>query len=744
VKTDTRPIAAPIDRDPAASRLLLRANLRLAQQWGSLSPEGVSCVASAFGRPSAQPHARTPEQRREIIHRLLHPRPVVCTPRAPLAMGGWDPSLLADLCHELAELEAGVRFRQRVLLFEPDAATVAATFGSVDLRENGVDLQRLVVFTGPTWVQQLRQWLTERIDHALPRLLIDAGAGKAACHQAQTLLNTIGHDQMAMTRALSPDDVACPERGRLDPLAARAMLAEAARGERSLTILVLGSQHTTYVRHSLQGLCQALQELGHRVHLFDEPDVSTVFTPLAYRRVIEQTTPDLIVLTNYPRLTLKGAAPNDIPFVCWLQDAMPHLFQPEAGASINDTEMLIGNALPELSQDFGYPAHAMASWCVPACDRRFHPGRVEPELRLALACDVAFVSNHSESVDAMCARLLSGRPENDIVGRLILPLRRALADALDQCVDRSPREVVDAVIKETACRVNGKPLNESAAAIVRHSIAIPLMGRMFRHQALGWAADICQRRGWSMRIYGNGWEDTPGLADLAAGPIEHGERLRACYQTARVHLHLDQVTLTHQRVFECAMSGGLPIARFHRDALYSLEAVAADEARDLGAARWEDCPLGARYLQACAEHRVTPRELRAVMDAFPPFGRRARETTGTVFDAHWLYAGFDGSTFTDPASLERLLERAITDPAWRDARSAAMRERMVATVSTRAFAKHMLARAAQVVGLRQAMAQHGRPWPPPRGWEDLDLPCPPHTRTRPSAISSNSRKGHPA
>jgi hypothetical protein len=70
-----------------------------------------------------------------------------------------------------------------------------------------------------------------------------------------------------------------------------------------------------------------------------------------------------------------------------------------------------------------------------------------------------------------------------------------------------------------------------------------------------------------MRIYGRGWESHPRFGRFARGVVAHDEELRACYQSAGAHLHASISSMVHQRVLECALSGGLVLCRTLFDAL---------------------------------------------------------------------------------------------------------------------------------------------------------------------------------
>jgi len=80
--------------------------------------------------------------------------------------------------------------------------------------------------------------------------------------------------------------------------------------------------------------------------------------------------------------------------------------------------------------------------------------------------------------------------------------------------------------------------------------------RLFRHEALQWAADWARKRGASFRIYGNGWDRHPTLSAFAAGPAQNGRELECVFRASKINLQLMPAGFIHQRALDGLMSGG--------------------------------------------------------------------------------------------------------------------------------------------------------------------------------------------
>jgi hypothetical protein len=237
-------------------------------------------------------------------------------------------------------------------------------------------------------------------------------------------------------------------------------------------------------------------------------------------------------------------------------------------------------------------------------------------------------------------------------------------------------------------------------AVFKHQFCAPYAERQFRHQALVWAAAIARSRGWRMRLFGNGWDRHPGLAEFAAGPLEHGEALRASYQSAAVHLHMSTYSVVHQRVMECALSGGFPACRLQRREVDSVCHRLLEEAVRTGVPhsvsvngyayyRTEDCPSLA--VRAALEEGLGIEARRSYV-ASPAVMERVRSLPPGVdlFQADLLLGDLVTRTFHDRASLEALLVRAVEQPGWRGEALASIARRVRESMTYDVFCRRLL------------------------------------------------------
>ena len=578
-------------------------------------------------------------------------------------------------------------FRTPVLIVQADPIEFLAGCARCDDSAIFTDL-RCHWFIGPSAAEALRAFLHARLDTALPKHMLRApGLGSPISPTPESILSGAHDAQLAEHTALR---AALGMARRSESWAERFAGAFDA-GAAPLRILIPTTRYSTYVRHAALDLAAAFTAMGHSAITLEEPTTDARLASVAYLRAARDLRPDLIVSINYTRAQLRGAMPDDVPMVCWVQDRMPHLFDRALGVAQGPLDFLAGHIHPSLYLDFGYPRARALFRAVPASPRTFHDGRSDSSRDLA--CDVMYAGHQSESPDALRDRLL---PAFASVPGLIDAARdidahlRALATSgtltaatLDTCTR-------DALAARNIPLANARAVETFDATYTR-----TLAERIHRHQTLEWAADICARRSWKLHLYGNGWDHHPTLAPFARPALEHADALRDAYRSAGAAIHTSLASNAHQRIAECALSGGLMLRRGpcpDWQLIKKLSIRAALRAWGPGqsyADRSTTCFKWSRDLpvdwDAPDWDHPHMHRLRAVKGK-PPLppnadGTATTEIFCTVHDIErdlprlpdiplWTFPDYalpraEETAFASAEELEAVLDRAITDPQWR-------------------------------------------------------------------------------
>lgn len=590
-------------------------------------------------------------------------------PIGPITIEGVSPPWLLLAIHQATPaLSDG--YRPLLQIVQRDAAEFAEGMALADVREV---FSRSVVFAGPEALARFTEHVRARFDYQAVGPVIPASTLRRQVEPA--LLSTV--------RALADEQRAesVQLRGKLldrDRTRNSAWWKARYAEKRPRRVLIPTCRFSTYIRHASEDLAEAFREQGWEARVLIEPDDHTRFSTLAYDRAQLEFDPDLIVLINYPRASRAEAFAAQTPFVCWVQDAMPHLFDERVGRAHGARDFIVGHVYPKLFREFGYPVARAMSVPVVASQRKFHAGAANPQLLSRFACEVAYVSHHSETPTQMHERLCREVGDPHIV-RVLEEMRALIHERYAMIQTGIPHGAAKSIPDDAWARACGHAPTPRVLAQLREQYLIPMLERMLRHEMLEWAADVCERRGWQLRIFGRGWESHERFKDHAGGELEHGEQLRAAYQAARVHLHASMCTLVHQRVMECALSGGLPLCRLVQPNLGASRQRAIAEL--VCTAEPDRVQFDGTLVFRTDAHeplrRLRTTFARAGFELPDEFAVRPR----TAENMKRFRVAFDGETaegllgdpaeamFRDQLSMERLIERAVSDDVWRNART---------------------------------------------------------------------------
>jgi hypothetical protein len=616
------------------------------------------------------------DEHRQLLKPVIEQITKKC--RGPIIVEGINPPWMLSALIETPPPAEHPNFRQRLIVLQSDWNELLEGLSLVDLRD-GLSDDRIVWFVGKDAPVRLLAWADDRIDDAPPAFAIQNPKLKSKCSpDGPALMRELDARWVRNHRSLVDTLNARPKRDRGYW---KKRYLQAAGGADPLRVLIPVSRQTTYLKHAAEDLARSFGEQGSVCRVLVERDDSTVVSESTNLRAIEDFDPDLILTINYTRSALGNGVPSDIPHVCWIQDAMGHLFDRDVGSSIGELDYMVGMVKPELIERFGYPRDRSKWMPMVASRSKFAAASTQHELD----SEIAWVTHQSEPPEVLRDRLVA---EMQIHAPDAADRFAAVLDAIETVILNKPTAFVFTEIHrlvDDAFFPAGVPDGaQGLRSNLLNTKIIPYAERVFRHQVARWAAEIATRRGWRFKLYGNGWADHPQLSSFAAGPIEHGEALGACYRGSIVHLHASINQVVHQRVSECLLSSGMPLCRTARDAFAVMNNQIASDVyeQQIGeqecdasgnADAWrtqiESFPLANRLITVLRRLGLCePDEYSSGWLRWPMARIQAATASLSVPGERAVAEMFGSMTdllFADEAGLELLIERAINDPDWR-------------------------------------------------------------------------------
>lgn len=469
--------------------------------------------------------------------------------------------------------------------------------------------------------------------------------------------------------------------------------ASARVGDDPVRVLACTSRFTTVLQYSMRDALAALEAAGCETRLLIEPNGHSCVPPVKKLEEVRDFDPDFVFMIDHTRVGQSAGLVDGVPFVTWVQDRLPWLYDRRVGAALGPLDFCMGFGCNELVRDYGYPAERFLR-----CDMAASPVMVragdagEPA---EFDCDVAFATHASETPSEYVDRHLA----------LIVDEggRKLLGACYEELCAASQRPAfnggwnIDALLA-TVERRTGVFVNPQVRGQLLGDVIYWLLDRIVRHQTAGWAADWAQERCRRFHLYGNGWERHERFKPYARGARPHGPELAAAFRGARVNLHASVNSAFHQRVLDGLAAGGLFLVRrnagdvSHRVTGAILEHVRGADLAPPLEIRAEDLPppfgeelRGLQQLTGLdpdAPFVVTDERLR---------NYTALHETGSVCTPGVLWPRFEQVVFGTREEMFRLLDGYTADDAVRADLAREMRDRVLERFTYEALMRRLLA-----------------------------------------------------
>jgi len=449
---------------------------------------------------------------------------------------------------------------------------------------------------------------------------------------------------------------------------------ETAGADDPLRVLFITSRFTTFLQHSTRDMMAALERAGIATRLLIEEKDHSLLPKHSYLEAIADFRPDMVLVLDHHRHEYPDGFIDNLPFVCWIQDELPHLFSADAGDRLGPLDFTIGFGLTRCVLNHRYPADRFMPCKLAINPAKFArpPDAGEPEA--ALRCDAAYVSHHSEPPEELHARL------------------RRMAGSEQMC------RLMDAFFEETRPLMTSPRFNaawdldgllrrieeqtgiccsdETARERLMGLYVRPLADRTIRHTTLAWVADWADATGRTLHVYGRNWDRHPRFGRYARGVAEHGRHLGEIARAAAINLHCGTTSTLHQRVLEVVSAGGFVMVR-HATLFdcYTAEHAALEKyMREHGVTRPTRVPID-RFPE---DYRRTMRRRVALTgrpltdfaeiteeDLLEHGARRERDQR--YYYANLAFPDLDRINFDGPESFRRRADEFIADPQRRRA-----------------------------------------------------------------------------
>lgn len=578
-------------------------------------------------------------------------------------------------------------YSSAIYLIEPDLADWALALHFVDWTEILTD-PRVQLFVGPTWHTRLLHHAAHAFDVPLPAHALTIGV-RAEANAEPDVLDAIREAYHARDKIISDlqSQVARRYEGR-DAAYYAKRFSEALDGDGPpLRVLSTTSSRTTFLQYSMRDALRALDALGCEYVLLKETRPHEVISPQRYYDAILDFEPDLMFVLDHLRAGFGAVLPENLPLLTWDQDQLPQVFTRDNIDVIAPIDFVAGYSKRRCLELGADPSQLL--YCdVPTCPEQFSQAPLTDAELERYGCDMSYVSHASQTPAAFHEE--ERAHYND-------PQVRRL---LDELFERLPPLIrrhggphyalLETVLLDAMAHCRIQHLD---AGLHEHLVRWHLWrlgDRLFRHEALAWAAKWAEQGGHRLRIYGNGWEDHPTLAKFASGPAENGRELVCVYRASTINLQLMPAGFIHQRALDGLAAGAFFLSRKVPFDLRGRQIrTLVDRMRELGITTTD-------AFLSCRDRTITE----TFSELYGPFESHARTRWPNVCDLMYIagestypdevFDGFDRIVFDSAETLAKRADEFLHDGGERTRIVQSMREVVVDRFSYRSTMSRML------------------------------------------------------
>jgi hypothetical protein len=445
-------------------------------------------------------------------------------------------------------------FSPRIYVLEPDVQRLAVTLYAVESIDR-LCHDRVEVFVGPNCVDELEEHLCAHPALALPAYVIQ---GHGSASESTVLVNTLRrlnsqrteHTQLVIGRV----------KGLYESLPADHWKKRFSDGNR-LRVLGMTSRFTTFLKHSMRDWQAAFERLGHEFRLIIEPNDHDLYAAVTKAEVIEEWKPDLVVVIDHLRHEYAETIPQNLPYVCWIQDELNNLTNLQAGRSVGPMDFVCGFSKGAFVRDYGYPEERFLPCVIPTDSGLYDATPVPKPDRERHTCDISATTHASKTPAEM---------HDEYAARLEDPAAQALLSSIHEELTRRiglgeflTSKRIRMLVCECEEQTGVHAANDQIRTGVFGDFATRVHDRSIRHRTLEWVGRWAKRTGRTFALYGNGWDTHETLGEFARGPIANGYDLRCVYQVSTISLHVSGFGAVHQRVLDGLSSGGFFLVRYN-------------------------------------------------------------------------------------------------------------------------------------------------------------------------------------
>lgn len=319
--------------------------------------------------------------------------------------------------------------------------------------------------------------------------------------------------------------------------------------ERPLRVMGYTTLFSTFFKYCMRDMLEGFKTAGCETKMLMERSPVLRMSARDMVKEIAEFEPDLFLGIAHNRWDWGAGIPDNVPFINWQQDRMPHNSSSEAAAKVGKKDLIIA---ARWNRDWlleaGFPSDKIKLldyW--PTNTNIYRPVELTKDQLERWGCDVSFISHNSTAPEYELKLLLEATSNGSEVKKLFETYYSVIESRFDKWDNYPVSEqdysyLLDYASVQRSVYIKEDEIKAKVVFYFFHRIG----DRFFRQRSL----EELAANGIRLALYGLGWEKHPRLSRFARGVAGNGEELNIVYNASKITYHALQSQTMHNRVMD--------------------------------------------------------------------------------------------------------------------------------------------------------------------------------------------------
>jgi spore maturation protein CgeB len=334
-----------------------------------------------------------------------------------------------------------------------------------------------------------------------------------------------------------------------------------------LRIFLLTSRFTTYLQYSTRDMAQGFRHLGHEtlIEIEDEDSGLGIRKDVTMENIIHFQ-PDLIFAIDHLRYS-RPWIPENIPFVSWIQDLMPHLIGLSDPKLIGEHDHIFSFSQHWI--DHFFKQHPVLKnekiHLLPiTCDHKIY----YPLPGIEKKYDISYVTHIPDPAHTLLP-LLQGDTLPEVNSQSAHAFLTQLASDLNDISMEDLFGIQNDIktkksLAVSICNKINLPFQETFLQFLEEHTPNNQKSRFIWHIFYLLKTKPIKyllENGIAVRVFGHNWEKIPIFQEIAMGSVGNGADLNKVYNESRINLNISPETTYHMKAPEVIAGNNFMMTR---------------------------------------------------------------------------------------------------------------------------------------------------------------------------------------